>query len=738
MAQSVDRLKELLFDSEARAFNSLAQRVDGIEHSVLDEQKQRAEISQRIDDVFNRVGTSGRFEVSVAEVLDGALRRAEVDRHTELASAMAPLVVRTVKTEIRNSRDELVEALYPMTGRMVQAYVASAMKDLAKDINRRLEQNPVMLRLRSLAAGKSVAEIAIAESQRLVVEELYLIRRGSGELIGRWPEAAEGASGRDHVMSGVLTAINEFSTEALKDDGSTLRQIDLGERQLYLRVSPSFLLAAKCSGNAPQPVETVLDQSFLAAMEDLQKLPQQGGAVSSSKGTEILAGLSHDLSARLDEKTGEMAEQATSVSPLRILAWIIGLPLAAWFAWMFYADYKTERAHAMAAKTLASFSDIAGYPVSLDVARMGTSVTISGLAPAAETKEELLSRFRAAMPKSEIIDRLSVLPNSLAAFEPRIAGVTRDVKALAPEVAQARDAIAAFDPKIASVRGRLEGFEQELQSSLVVKALDRARLRLRETQATLGGLKSAPGAPLDDAAVQRGTASISQALAVLDQMHPAPQTVGASPAADLVKQLAAAKASIRTALVGIASLAEFPVPEAQASTGPGATERPGDGPDLLAAQADQLAAVAMAAAQVIAVKRTFPKPQPAPVPPTSREQLLAFSKAYAVFFTNETDFKTASQASATLDQLAGLMRGNDVLLRVVGYTDNQGTPERNTALSLSRSSAVIEALKTRGVSADRLVAVGRIDSGGISQERGASSPNRRVEFEVGFVGEGSP
>ena len=54
---------------------------------------------------------------------------------------------------------------------------------------------------------------------------------------------------------------------------------------------------------------------------------------------------------------------------------------------MFYADYKTERAHAMAAKTLASFSDIAGYPVSLDVARMGTSVTISGLAPAAETKE---------------------------------------------------------------------------------------------------------------------------------------------------------------------------------------------------------------------------------------------------------------------------------------------------------------------------------------------------------------
>ena len=156
MAQTVDRLKELLFDSEARAIETLNQRLESVERSVTDansatrtERSEREKITVQVDELLQRAGTTERFEKSVAGVLDGALRQAEVERHQELAAAMAPLVVRTVKTEIRNSRDELVEALYPMTGRMVQAYVASAMKDLANDINRRLEQNAFMLRLRS-------------------------------------------------------------------------------------------------------------------------------------------------------------------------------------------------------------------------------------------------------------------------------------------------------------------------------------------------------------------------------------------------------------------------------------------------------------------------------------------------------------------------------------------------------------------------------------------------------------
>ncbi len=61
-------------------------------------------------------GSQERFTASVASVLDEALARAEVEKHTQVAGAIAPLVVSTIRTEIRNSQDELAEALYPGHG----------------------------------------------------------------------------------------------------------------------------------------------------------------------------------------------------------------------------------------------------------------------------------------------------------------------------------------------------------------------------------------------------------------------------------------------------------------------------------------------------------------------------------------------------------------------------------------------------------------------------------------------
>ena len=76
-------------------------------------------------------------------------------------------------------------------------------------------------------------------------------------------------------------------------------------------------------------------------------------------------------------------------------------------------------------------------------------------------------------------------------------------------------------------------------------------------------------------------------------------------------------------------------------------------------------------------------------------------------------------------------------MRVVGYTDSQGGARQNSPLALSRATAVVDALAALGVPRERLLAVGRINGYfDISPEVGQASVNRRVEFEVGFIGEG--
>ncbi|MEQ1717659.1 MAG: hypothetical protein ABL907_17055, partial [Hyphomicrobium sp.] len=162
MSQSVARLKELLFDSEAQALADLSRRLEQISDT---DSRGRADLKMRLDQVMELAGSTEHFTASVADVIDDALRRAEVHKHSQLSISIAPLVVTTIKAELKNSQDEMVEALYPITGRLVKSYVASAIKDLTEEMNRRLEQNPLMLRLQSLTTGRSVGELALAGTQ---------------------------------------------------------------------------------------------------------------------------------------------------------------------------------------------------------------------------------------------------------------------------------------------------------------------------------------------------------------------------------------------------------------------------------------------------------------------------------------------------------------------------------------------------------------------------------------------
>ena len=77
------------------------------------------------------------------------------------------------------------------------------------------------------------------------------------------------------------------------------------------------------------------------------------------------------------------------------------------------------------------------------------------------------------------------------------------------------------------------------------------------------------------------------------------------------------------------------------------------------------------------------------------------------------------------------------LVRIVGYTDDVGTNQRNSGISLDRAVKVRQELLDRGIAAQRLSVVGRPNGPSLSQATGLNSPNRRVEFELGFEREGN-
>ncbi len=689
MSQSVDKLKQLLFAPESEAI---------------------AALTKRIESVFDRAGTNERFQASVAKVLDGALRDAEVERHDQVASAIAPLIVKTVKTEIHNSTDDLVEALYPATGRMVKAYVASAIQDLTNEINRKLEANPVMLRLNALLSGRSAGELALADSQRLKVEDVFLIRRATGELVARWPQG-DGRSNLDHVMGGVLTTINEFTSEAFKAEGSALRQLDLGDARVYLRVSPSYLLAAKCTGTAPAGAEQAFDEEFLNLV-DHHDAAFNADAQSGSEATKT-APLLKELAAHLETRLSGLQPGHDSLRrgarPLTTLAVLIGLPLAGWLAWSIFVDYRLGRTERVARATLHSVAEMNGYPSEIKASERGNLLTISGLAPTDGVKATLIAKLRAALPGVGINDRVSAVPAQSADVRPLLNELKQDQRAFEVKVAEQvakqnqerasrimahttrvlREAETVAAPADKTEISKLANEAGTLTKTLVNGVTPEALATVpKQIQALASGIKALSLSGLRLAA-NATAATIEDASAASDAVTLVDAANTAANAAQGYVELNAIKRKLDDEAARLrAAIAAIPPPAAQAVL-------------------------------------------------TPREVLERFVRSNAIFFNETTSFRDDAEASRVLDEIVRLMRADGLYLRVVGYTDDAGTPAKNLSIAKLRADTVTAVLIARGVPQNRLVALNRIaPETNVSPVNGAGSANRRVEFEVGFNGEG--
>ncbi|TPL32833.1 hypothetical protein, partial [Mesorhizobium sp. B2-4-6] len=227
--REIEQLRKLLFQTEAARLEAL-----GADVALLQQY----------------IGGPDRLETATADILVAALERAEVVRPRELANVIAPSVVSAIRSEIRNSRDLMVDALYPITGRLVSAAVANAFKELVARLEQRLNaltSTELWIgRVKSLATGRPISEFVLANASPPRVNRLLMIERGNGRLVADW-KREETSDERADLLSAMVAAILEFSVQALAGEGN-LQQLDFGGREIVLRASPRFILAAECIG----------------------------------------------------------------------------------------------------------------------------------------------------------------------------------------------------------------------------------------------------------------------------------------------------------------------------------------------------------------------------------------------------------------------------------------------------------------------------------------------------------
>lgn len=399
-----------------------------------EEKRLLSQIEQLVRKHEERIGDDDALQHSVAEVLADALREAEIQNHRELAAALAPVLVASIKREIRNSGDEVVDALYPIMGRLIAAYVASAIRDFVHQANNQIEGGLkgrfLRLRVKSIITGTPYRTLVLREGSPLRITSIYLINRTTGVLIERWnadlgstaPQSVD-----DHLIGGMLTAINNFAAEVFTSEKSELRSLDLGESRIYLRASASYLLGVKTVGRAGRRSGDLIGREMLQALDKLT----HASPAKIARMREILAELAEGLNNAL---------VAQKKPPVLALLAIAGLVLAAGaFGFQRYQQARATAAMHMAVnEVIAADAELRSFPLRVDVAPDRSKVTVSGLVPSKEARERLLQATAARVAPAKVdaqlyavapLDRYHELTASLTSLRTELDTVHRTTSA---------------------------------------------------------------------------------------------------------------------------------------------------------------------------------------------------------------------------------------------------------------------------------------------------------------------
>ena len=389
--------------------------IDPLDNQTSAEQLRRlllGEEQERLDQLEARLGDDDALKGSLAPIIADVLRDAGVKDYKRLAGALAPVVLQSIKTEIHNSRDMMVDALYPITGRLVAAAVRNAFRDLVEQLNQKLDSSLSVdrwrARIKAKMTGRSEAEILLSEGAAFEITDLLLINRETGFLIAQASSDAEQGGMDSQLLGSILTAIMAFVRDAMRESSEQdLRTLHVGDLRLHLQVSPLVILAIKTKGPPPAAFESALNQTFC------DFLTEWGDALSDPDDLEGAhkSALADDLEARFQSLL--KAKQTNFKAPSKMgVFFLCGLALIGlgWIGWYSYERWHVGRTEALARAIIDDVPSLTGYPLTVRYQDDEDILRVTGLVPDHESLQRLEDQLSDALPETSMALQVQPLP----------------------------------------------------------------------------------------------------------------------------------------------------------------------------------------------------------------------------------------------------------------------------------------------------------------------------------------
>lgn len=214
-------------------------RFELLRELLLDEDRKR--LHELKQEVILKERTSARISPIIDEKID--------DLRKKFPEYFGDTITKTIKSQIKNSQDEMVDALYPIMGKLIKKAIVVEIQRISDNINQKVKSTfsfkDMFKRFKRKASGVSEGEAALQNAFQPAIEEVFIIAKDSGLLLG---SHSTGNIADKDMVSGMLTAIKSFAEDAFSKEGQDLEDIGFETFDIILNNFNSIYIAIAVSG----------------------------------------------------------------------------------------------------------------------------------------------------------------------------------------------------------------------------------------------------------------------------------------------------------------------------------------------------------------------------------------------------------------------------------------------------------------------------------------------------------
>lgn len=210
---------------------------------LADEHEFEAKISRRIEQLEQTVNEREKLSEKVDPIIAFQLQEFK----ESIPENLGPTITETLRKEIKINKDVVVDALYPILGKMIKKYVAQEMKLLSDKMNNQLSFLSIGKRkFRSFFTGKKEEELMMDDLATARIQQVLLIEKDSGILKASFSQSD---AMDEEMVSGMLTAIKSFVEDAFNQRDQNLELIEYELYRIHLQSFATHYVAVVISGN---------------------------------------------------------------------------------------------------------------------------------------------------------------------------------------------------------------------------------------------------------------------------------------------------------------------------------------------------------------------------------------------------------------------------------------------------------------------------------------------------------